>query len=110
MPSKNQRIKREKETIKVMITRYCRDQHSRDGYPCDECRELLDYALVRLSNCPFQENKTTCGNCPIHCYKPNLREKIRKVMRFSGPRMIYRHPLMAIRHIIDGFRKKPIRP
>lgn len=74
---------------------------------CDECRELLDYAFLRLSKCPFQENKTTCGKCPVHCYKPGMRRKIQEVMRYVGPRMILTNPVLSIRHALDGLRKEP---
>jgi len=94
-----------------MISLYCRKQHgtARGGF-CDECRELLDYALRRLDHCPFQEGKTTCGNCKIHCYKPKMREKIRTVMGFAGPRMLCHHPLMALGHLLDGLRKEAVPP
>ena len=108
------RMKREQETVEKMISIYCRDHHHTSGEhpargykPCDECRELQEYARFRLKNCPFQENKTTCGNCPIHCYKPKMRERVREVMRYAGPRMIWHHPLLAIGHMVDGLRKKP---
>jgi len=102
------RMKREQKTVEYMIGVYCRDHHHTRGYKlCDECRELAEYARFRLKNCPFQENKTTCGNCPIHCYKPEMREKIREVMRYAGPRMMWHQPLLAIGHMIDGFKKEP---
>lgn len=88
-----------------MITIYCRAHHTSQIEQCQECSQLLCYAEKRLSHCPFQENKPTCGKCTVHCYKSAMKEKIRKVMRYSGPRMIYHHPIMAIRHILDGFRK-----
>lgn len=34
------------------------------------------------------------------------REKIRKVMRFSGPRMIFSHPVAAVRHVIETKKEK----
>lgn len=103
------RMRRERETIEKLIAIFCRHHHTETaGGLCDECRQLLDYAFLRLSHCPFQEGKTTCGNCPRHCYKPGMRERIRAVMRFSGPRMLCSHPLLAIGHMIDGFRKTPI--
>lgn len=101
------RMKRERKTVAYMIDIYCREHHQTGGELCDDCRELAEYARFRLKNCPFQENKTTCGNCPIHCYKPEMRQKIREVMRFSGPRMLRHHPLLAIGHMIDGWRKEP---
>ena len=101
------RMKREQKTVECMIAIYCRDHHQTKGEICHKCRELVEYARFRLKNCPFQENKTTCGNCPIHCYKPNMREKICEVMGYAGPRMLWHHPLLAIGHMIDGLRKEP---
>ena len=71
--------------------------------------ELLAYARARLSRCPYQEGKTTCARCPVHCYRPAMRARIRRVMRYAGPRMLTRHPLLALRHLIDGLRKEPVR-
>jgi hypothetical protein len=70
---------------------------------------LRNHAWQRLEKCPFQSGKTTCAKCAIHCYRPAMRDRIRSVMRYAGPRMLYRHPLMALQHIIDGFRKAPVR-
>ena len=102
------RLKRENKTVSAMIGLYCRAHH-RGKALCPECGELNDYAGKRLEACPFQEGKTVCSRCPVHCYTPEMREKIRKVMRFSGPRMIYRHPVMAILHLIDKNRKNPVK-
>ena len=100
---------RERKTSDAMIHIYCRGQHETYGGLCADCGELSEYVNKRLDKCPFQEGKTTCANCKVHCYKPAMREKIREVMRYAGPRMIYRHPLLAFGHFIDGFIKKPIR-
>lgn len=101
------RIRREKKTVEVMIRIYChKHKHPRDeGELCTECSELLEYAHKRLDRCPFQEKKTTCAKCPVHCYEPSMKTKIRTVMRYSGPRMLTRHPVLAFHHIIDGFKK-----
>ena len=101
------RMEKEQKTVECMIALYCRDHHHTKGEFCNECQELVEYSRVRLRNCPFQENKTTCGNCPIHCYKPKMREMIREIMRYAGPRMIWHHPLLALGHMIDGWRKEP---
>ena len=103
------RIDREKNTIEVMIRHYCRINHHHKDDLCPDCDELLSYARKRLDNCPFQNGKTTCGKCPVHCYKPGKRATIREVMREIGPRMLVLNPIMGIRHAIDGLRKKPIR-
>jgi hypothetical protein len=107
MSEKRPRITRESQTVAVMIDEYCRAHHAGGGL-CPECAALRDYALGRLLRCPFGEGKTTCAKCPVHCYRPEMREKIRAVMRYSGPRMLLRHPLMAVRHIIDARRNGPV--
>ena len=100
---------REEKTIRAMIKIYCNDHHETREEICPLCRELEDYAMLRLEKCPFQEGKTTCAKCPVHCYKPEMREKVRAVMRYSGPRMTKKHPVLALFHLVDGRRKEPIR-
>ena len=101
------RREREKEVVSEMINLYCRKNHgSKKGEFCDSCRELRDYAASRVDHCPFMENKTFCSNCKVHCYKPEMREKIREVMRFSGPRMLLYHPLLAILHLVLTLKEK----
>ena len=106
------RMRRERKTIKIMIHLYCHDHHGTKGDDlCPACQELQDYALMRLDRCPFQEGKTTCANCPVHCYKPEMRKRIAEVMRYAGPKMVLRHPVLAFWHlVIDGMRKEPRRP
>src|SRR3972149_6715143 len=94
-------LKRERHTIQVMIGIYCRGHHRPKEALCADCRALLDYALQRIEKCPFQADKPTCAKCTIHCYKPAMREQVRRVMRYAGPRMIIRHPLLALRHGLD---------
>lgn len=108
------RLRREKKTVRAMIRLFCRDSHSPDDRAdqplCPACQELLDYAYCRIDRCPFGEQKPTCANCPIHCYKPEMRQRIRDVMRHAGPRMLTRHPVLAIMHLlVDGRRKPPQR-
>ena len=106
---KSSRIAREIKTVQLMISLYCR-RHHHSRKLCNECVELTNYALERLKNCPFQEGKTVCAKCPVHCYQPVMREKIRDVMRYAGPRMTHRHPVLTLFHFIDKIRKKPIKP
>jgi hypothetical protein len=101
------RMRREKKTMRAMLDIYCRAHHGTQGALCDECRTLLGYAMCRLDRCSFGEKKPTCAKCPIHCYKPSMREKARQVMRFAGPRMLRRHPILAIRHLLEGFFRRP---
>lgn len=98
--------RREKEMVSRMIALYCRKQHRSKGGLCPECAELAEYARQRSDKCPFMETKTFCSNCRVHCYKPEMREKIRAVMRFSGPRMLFSHPAAAIRHLFETRKEK----
>ncbi len=102
------RIEREAQTLSAMFLLYCRKQHGSRSELCRECQELQDYALKRLEKCPFQQGKTTCANCAIHCYKADMRARIKQVMRFSGPRMLLAHPVLTIQHYLDGRRKEPL--
>lgn len=97
---------KEKKIVSQMITVYCRKRHKTRGVLCQECNELNEYAILRSDRCPFMETKTFCSNCEVHCYKPDMREKIRAVMRFSGPRMIFYHPIAAISHVIESKKEK----
>lgn len=94
------RLERERQTVAAMIGIYCADHHG--AVLCRDCRELAAYASCRLDRCPFGADKPTCARCPIHCYKPEMRQRIRAVMRYAGPRMAYRHPWLALRHWMDG--------
>ncbi len=103
------RMDRERRTIEAMVRIYCRDHHATGGEPCHECSGLREYAFLRLERCRYQDGKPTCANCPVHCYKPEMRERVREVMRYSGPRMLLRHPYLAIAHLRDGRRNPPER-
>jgi hypothetical protein len=91
-----------------MIRLYCRLQHKTRAGLCSECARLQEYTHERLDRCPFAPDKPTCAKCPVHCYKAERREQIRRVMRFAGPRMILFHPVMAVRHLMDGWKKAPV--
>lgn len=104
------RIDRELRTVHRMILLSCRHRHGGDGTLCAPCDELWQYAQARVARCPFHEDKPTCAQCTVHCYKPSMRERIRDVMRYAGPRMIWRHPLLALGHILDSRRDAPDRP
>ena len=103
------RMEREERTVEAMIRLYCAGQHAGSGL-CSECRELLDYARLRLARCPFQEGKTSCGKCAVHCYRPAMRDRVKAVMRYAGPRMLMRHPILALYHWLDSRRKEPLEP
>jgi hypothetical protein len=95
----------EKLIVKEMIQIYCKKKHKTVGL-CKSCKELLDYSFERIDKCPLMETKTFCSNCNIHCYDKKMAEKIRKVMKYSGPRIFFYHPLITIKHIYLSKKKK----
>ena len=105
------RIEKEKKTLDKLMFLYCRAHHNTEsGELCEECNVLRDYAKTRIDKCVFGINKPTCQNCHVHCYKPEIKEEIIVVMRYSGPKMIYKHPLAAVNHFINkAVDKKKIR-
>ena len=95
------RIEREKMTIQRMIALY---QRRCPGALADNAhyQALNAYADKRLDKCVFGENKPACKQCPVHCYQPAKREEMKQIMRWAGPRMLWRHPILTIRHLLDA--------
>ena len=106
------RLQREYTTFLAMQRIYCSGTHpgqklTGKGELCSECADLSAYALARLQKCPYQDRKPACANCPIHCYRKDMRARVREMMRFAGPRMLLRHPVLAVLHLLDGLKKAP---
>jgi hypothetical protein len=99
------RLQREEKTVNLMINMYCQTHHNSSDENCEKCITLRNYARVRLEHCRYGDNKPTCSNCPIHCYRKSMASEIKKVMRFAGPRMMFKHPILAIKHVLDGKKK-----
>ena len=97
---------REKQLVSEMIRLYCRGRHKTRNGLCVECRMLEEYSRQRSEKCPFMETKTFCSNCRVHCYRPEMREKIREVMRYAGPRMLFHHTSLALRHAAESKKER----
>lgn len=98
------RLMWERKTVEKMLVLHCRHHHGNQEPPsgrhlCASCRELLDYAAVRIEKCRYGADKPACSACTTHCYQPAFREQIRQVMRYSGPRMLVYHPLTALLYL-----------
>ncbi|MCU7906573.1 MAG: nitrous oxide-stimulated promoter family protein [Candidatus Thiodiazotropha sp. (ex Epidulcina cf. delphinae)] len=104
------RIRREQQTITAMMAIHCADHHQTGGALCEECVRLLDYAHRRLDSCPFRSEKPACNHCAVHCYSNEMRGRVQEVMRYAGPRMMLRHPILSLYHLCDKFRKAPELP
>ena len=117
-PELARKREREAQMVSQMIALWCRGHG--DDEPvrvklglrtitlCPECAELQKYAIARIEHCPHMGTKTFCSACPSHCYRPAMREKIREVMRWSGPRMIRYRPITAVRHAMVTVQAKRV--
>jgi hypothetical protein len=105
-------LAREERTLAVMIAMYCRDHHA-DGRPseagglCSDCKALAGYARRRLAACRYGADKPACARCATHCYAPAMREQVRAVMRYAGPRMVREHPILAAAHLVGRRGRLP---
>ncbi len=88
-----------------MVSMYCARHHCRKDDLCPECADLVAYSEDRMDNCVFKRSKPTCLKCPVHCYSPHMRARMRTVMRYAGPRMLSRHPILTVEHMLDGLRR-----
>ncbi|MBE9548655.1 MAG: nitrous oxide-stimulated promoter family protein [Proteobacteria bacterium] len=100
------RLKREHQTLVCMTAIYCKAHHNHqnDGL-CDNCTDLMDYSAARLAKCPYGQTKPNCNKCPIYCYKKQPRDYVRRIMRYSGPRMLVQHPFRALAHTLNKLRQ-----
>lgn len=100
----------ERALVERIIRLACAEQHAPTGALCADCAALIDYVAARLAKCPYGADKPTCRNCPVHCYRPAERQRIKDVMRFAGPRLLAKGDLGALKHLLHGMKKPPARP
>lgn len=101
----NKKVEFEKKIVSEMIFLYCKKKHNCDTL-CSECLELLEYSNNRIDNCRYIEEKNFCSNCKTKCYSPKMKAKIREVMKFSGRRLLFSHPILCVKHIIYSLRNR----
>lgn len=97
--------KKEIETIELMIKIYCRHHHKNKGL-CQNCQNILNYSSQRIELCPVKSTKTFCSCCKIHCYNKEIQKEIKKIMRYSGPFMLFYHPIKALSHMFLTIKYK----
>lgn len=93
-------IEKKKKILSAMFDIYIKKHQEEKENICS----LRDYAFQRIEKCPNNGKKIYCSSCTIHCFADNERAYIKKVMRFSGPRMMVYHPLMALDHAFSSIR------
>ncbi|MFB9136593.1 nitrous oxide-stimulated promoter family protein [Vibrio olivae] len=103
-------LQKEFNTVSDMVNLYCHAHHDRQQSLCADCRQLIQYAETKLDRCPFGAEKPACKRCPIHCYKPAPKQTMKRVMRYSGPRMLLHHPIQAVQHLLKERQARPTMP
>ena len=96
----------EKRVVCKMIRIYCRAKHQTSKELCHACNELKSYAFARLDRCIYGEKKPTCSSCPVHCYREGMKLRIKAVMRFAGPRMLFFYPIDTVEHFYREHKRK----
>lgn len=96
------KIEKDKKTLYFMIDLYCQKKHKSTVEACDECADIYQYASKKLDLCKFGDDKPNCKKCTIHCYNKATRSRIREIMRFSGPRIIFHRPYQYIRYALKS--------
>ena len=89
----------EKRTIKAMIKIYCKKHHGFSEL-CPDCSKLHEYSSLRIERCVFGKNKPACNKCKVHCYSSEKRENIKEIMRYSGRKMLLKHPYLTFLHFV----------
>lgn len=103
----DEKRKMELNTMRQIMGIYCHNKHNTQrGELCDECQDVWSYAKYRVEVCPHMEHKTFCSVCKTHCYGPIYREKIRAIMRYGGPRMLWVAPIKVLRHMFLEWQDK----
>ncbi len=100
------KIERDQATVRFMVRLYAKHHPAADAV---SCQRLADYACQRLQHCKFGEQKPACKDCPIHCYKPDMRAQMQQVMRWAGPRMVLLAPRATLRHLWQSLKAKRAR-
>lgn len=83
--------------VEFMIDLYYKKHPTEDS----ERKNLKTYVAKKLSLCPHGDENPFCSSCKIHCYDDEHRKMIKKVMKYSGPRMIFFAPAEALRHLLE---------
>lgn len=99
----------DRRTVEAIGQIYCHDHHGnaeRDsGGLCANCREAIELTIQRTEACPHGHSGN-CEDCKTHCQHGQAQENIKKIMRYSAPRMAYKHPIMTLRYIRRKFASK----
>lgn len=100
-------IRRQKkhDIVVQMVDIYCSgNKHKLDeNGKCADCDLLLRYSKSRTDRCPYINETLFCSNCPTPCYRPDMKERMRDLMKYAGPRLFFKRPFTVIWHMIYDY-------
>jgi predicted amidophosphoribosyltransferase len=90
------RIDRERHALTAQLHIYCRARHGAGQKLCSACADRQHYIAERMERCELRAAKPTCTTCAFRCYAPPQQVKLRAILRYAGPRLLRKHPLLAL--------------
>ena len=67
----------------------------------DTYYELIMKAFRHAERCPHSFYKTFCHQCPTTCYKSEDLEHIEPIMKYTGRKIMIKHPLIGTKFVIN---------
>lgn len=102
-PIKNN-VPKEKKHIKESFLAYCHKNHGTDKETlCPKCTALLASVMVKMNKCMYGITKPICDRCENSCLGVAQTKEFLKIMKSSGNYMMFRHPIMALKHKLQSF-------
>lgn len=101
-------IPQEKETIRKMFGIYCKNNHgvSTGKKLCPKCTALLATAMLKMNRCPYGITKPICDKCKTPCFGTAQTKEFLEIMKGAQTRMFFKHPMMAMKHMLYGMRRE----
>lgn len=87
----DERIADRKSYIDHAVRFYCTKKHG--GDLCNGCRELLDYAMKRIEDCPNNVTGIRCNGCPRRCYNSDMADRMGDVLSYTMLHMLLQRDL-----------------
>ena len=100
---------KDRAILEAIGTIYCRAHHAECAQDaaglCPECREVVETTLAKAQTCPYGHSGN-CQDCDTQCQRGTSKQRVKAMMRYAAPRMVYRHPLMTLSYVSKKFKKR----
>jgi len=107
MSTMQPRIEREQRTVTALIRIHCHGRHHAGPELCAGCTDLQRYVAERMARCVLHDAKPTCATCKARCFAPPQQVRFRAILRYAGPQLFWRQPLLALWHHFDTRHTPP---